>query len=56
MAKRGRPKKVIKYTHAIRLRVTKDQAIKIQSAAQAESLDVSSYARHMLMKLIDGKV
>jgi uncharacterized protein (DUF1778 family) len=56
MAKKiGRPKKQIKYTKVIHLRVTTEQWLKILNAAQREHLDVSSFLRKIALDRIDNQ-
>ncbi len=51
--KKGRPKKVIKYTKTINVRLTKDQWIEVLNWAQKAHLEPSVYIRKILLDFLN---
>ena len=51
-AKRGRPKKLIKYTKTINVRFTPDQWLKILLEAQKEHLEPSVHIRKTVLEAL----
>lgn len=51
-ALRGRPKKTVKYTKTINVRLTQSQWIKTLSKAETEHLEPSVYIRKVLLEAL----
>jgi len=49
-AKRGRPKKQVKYTKTINVRFTQDQWLKVMLEAQKEHLEPSVHIRKTILE------
>lgn len=52
--KRGRPKKEVKYTKTINVRLTQSQWLKVLTLAEKEHLEPSVFIRKTLLQYIDG--
>ncbi len=51
--KRGRPKKVVKYTKTINVRLTQKQWVEVLSWAQKANLEPSVYIRKVLLDFLN---
>ncbi|MBN2119469.1 MAG: hypothetical protein JW734_00250 [Candidatus Omnitrophica bacterium] len=49
MPKRGRPKKAVKYTKTINVRLTSDQWLKVLTAAEQQHLEPSVFIRKTIL-------
>ncbi|MCP4649962.1 MAG: hypothetical protein GY853_07795 [PVC group bacterium] len=52
---RGRPKKQIKYTKTINVRLTHEQWLSVQVAAHGSHLEPSVFIRKTLLEYLDGR-
>jgi hypothetical protein len=53
MPKKGRPKKVVKYTKTINIRLTRDQWVEVLNWAQKAHLEPSVYIRKILLDFLN---
>jgi hypothetical protein len=53
MTKKGRPKKTIKYTKTINVRLTNDQCVEVLSWSQKAHLEPSVYIRKILLDFLN---
>jgi len=53
MKKRGRPKKVVKYTKTINIRLTPEQWLTVLNSAEEEHLEPSVFMRKTLLDKIE---
>jgi len=53
--KRGRPKKLVKYTKTINVRLTQDHWLRVMNLAQKNNLEPSVYIRKVLLDFINLK-
>ena len=53
VVKKGRPKKVIKYTKTINVRMTQDQWVEVLSWAKRANLEPSVYIRKVLLDFLN---
>ncbi len=51
--KRGRPKKLVKYTKTINVRLTQEHWLKVMNLASKANLEPSVYIRKVLLDYID---